>query len=87
MIPTPQARLAAAKKKRLPLATSPAAPRPHHHEITTMLQAHSDPRLWDGPTSREAQPAWLKNIQAERETVLRKINYTGGVFDVSLSPA
>ena len=32
-----------------------------------MLQPHSDPRLWDGPTSREAQPAWLKNIQAERE--------------------
>ena len=52
-----------------------------------LLQPHSDARLWDGPASREAQPAWLKNIQAERETVLRKINYTGGVFDVSLSPA
>jgi formylglycine-generating enzyme required for sulfatase activity len=36
-----------------------------------------------GPKSPAEQPAWLQGLKDEREAVLAKINYTGGVFDTS----
>ena len=38
-------------------------------------------KQWVGPASAADQPKWLAGIKAEREAVLKKINYTGGVFD------
>ena len=34
-----------------------------------------------GPAVPAAQPAWFQALRAERDAVLRKINFTGGVFD------
>ena len=34
-----------------------------------------------GPSAAADQPAWISALRAERDAVLRKINYTGGVFD------
>ena len=36
---------------------------------------------WDGPSSPGAQPAWLAALKQERTDTLKKVGYTGGVFD------
>ena len=49
-----------------------------HIVLSSLAQ---EPRQYAGPADHAAQPAWLAGLKAERETVIKKINYTGGVFD------
>ena len=40
-----------------------------------------EPRQYAGPGNHSAQPAWLAGLKSERDAVIKKINFTGGVFD------
>ena len=55
------------------LASAPPAP--------PSIQLQGSTKQYDGPATRDDQPAWFANLKADREKVLSGIKFTGGVFD------
>lgn len=49
--------------------------------LTAGCGTKDGPCIVNGPSTRGEQLEWLNNLKADRTASLKKINYTGGVFD------